>query len=146
MNNFYALPNHNVAEDGKEGEDGGEGGLAVYHKEGDMVDFEAVGEIADSRATLVGMGYDDDFVTAVDKFGGELVDVRFDAAGLGKEEVRDHSDVVGHSGGLGGIVATRYPEQNSVKCQIHLLSLTSGYEVNVLLGGCYVRKRRPQAR
>lgn len=82
-----------------------------------MVDFEAVGEIADSRATLVGMGYDDDFVTAVDEFGGELVDVRFDAAWLGKEEVGDHGDVVGHFGGLDGIVATR-SSFNSVKYRI----------------------------
>ena len=40
------------------------------------------------------------FVAAVDEFGGELIDVAFDAAGLGEEEIADHGDVVGHFGYL----------------------------------------------
>ena len=66
-----------------------------------MVDLEAVGEIADAGAAFVGVGDDDDFVAAVDELGGELVDVAFNAAGLGEEEVADHGDVVRHCRGLG---------------------------------------------
>ncbi len=66
-----------------------------------MVDFETVGEVAHAGSAGVGVGDDDDFVAAVDEFGGELVDVGFDAAGLGEEEVADHGDVVGHFGGCG---------------------------------------------
>ena len=65
-----------------------------------MVDFETVCEIADAGSALVGVGDDDDLVAAVDELGGELVDVAFNAAGLGEEEVADHGDVVGHFGGL----------------------------------------------
>lgn len=31
-----------------------------------MVDFETVGEVTYSGAAFIGVGYDDDFVTAVD--------------------------------------------------------------------------------
>ncbi len=40
------------------------------------------------------MSYDDNFVTAVDYFRGELVDVTLDASWLGEEEIANHSDVV----------------------------------------------------
>ena len=91
---------HNGAEDGKEAEDCGECGFAVDDEEGDVVDFEAVGEVAHACAALVGVRDDYDFVAAVDEFlrhvlifaswtdplrraityAGELVDVRFDAS------------------------------------------------------------------
>lgn len=62
-----------------------------------MVDLETVGEVADTGALAgVGVGYDDDFVTAVDEFRGELVDMGFNATGLREEEIADHGDVVGH--------------------------------------------------
>jgi hypothetical protein len=32
-----------------------------------MVDFEAIGEVPDTRTTFIGMGYDNDFVSPVDK-------------------------------------------------------------------------------
>lgn len=75
MDDLYALPDHDIAENGEEGEHGGEGRLAVNDEEGDMVDFEAIGEVADPRTAFIGVGYDDDFVPAVDELGGELVDV-----------------------------------------------------------------------
>lgn len=59
-----------------------------------MVDFQPVGEIPNAGPPFVGVRDDDYFVPAVDQLGGELVDVRFDAAGLGKEEVADHGDAV----------------------------------------------------
>lgn len=60
-----------------------------------MIDLEAVVEIADSLAVIVGVCDDDDLVASVDEFARELVNVRLDAAGLGEEEVANHSDVVG---------------------------------------------------
>jgi hypothetical protein len=42
------------------------------------------------------MRNDDYLMAAIDELGGELVDVAFNAAGLGKEEVADHGDVVRH--------------------------------------------------
>lgn len=94
MNNLDAFSDANVSEDGKEGEDGGKGGVAIDLEEGHVVDLDAVGEIADALAVVVGMSYDNDLVAAVDELCGELVDVRLDASRLGEEEVANHSDVV----------------------------------------------------
>lgn len=96
MHDLNFFPQNNISEYGEEGEDGGEGGFAVDDEKGDMVDFETVGQVAHAGSAGVGVGDDDDFVAAVDEFGGELVDVGFDAAGLGEEEVADHGDVVRH--------------------------------------------------
>lgn len=61
-----------------------------------MIDFEAIGKVAYSCATLIGMGDDDDLMAAVDQFGGQLVNVTFDSAWLREEEVADHGDIVRH--------------------------------------------------
>ena len=79
-----------------------------------MVDFEAVGEIADAGAAFVGVGDDDDFVAAVDELGGELVDVAFNAAGLGEEEVADHGDVVRHFQFYAGPGSRKSPFQDQI--------------------------------
>lgn len=105
MNNLDALTNADVAEDGEEGKYCGEGGLAVDDEEGHVVNLEAIGEVADALAVVVGVGDDDDLVAAVDELAGELVDVRLDAAGLREEEVADHGNAIrtpGHLGGVGG--------------------------------------------
>lgn len=96
VHNLNFLPQYDVSEDGEEGKDCRERGFAIDDKEGDMVDFQSISEIADTSAAGVSMGDDDNFVAAVDEFGGELVNVRFDSTGLGKEEVADHGDVVWH--------------------------------------------------
>jgi hypothetical protein len=62
------LADDDVPEDGEEGEHGGERSLAVDGPEGDVVDFEAIGEVADSLASLEGVGDDDDLVATVDEF------------------------------------------------------------------------------
>jgi hypothetical protein len=80
MDNFNLLPDDDVSKDWKEGEDGGEGGLAVYDEEGYVVDLEAIGQISNAGSTFVCMGDDDDFVAAIDEFGGELVYMRLDSA------------------------------------------------------------------
>jgi hypothetical protein len=67
MDNFNLLSNHDIPENREKGEDGREGGGAVDDEEGDVVDFEAVGEVADPGAPFVLVCYDDDFVAPVDE-------------------------------------------------------------------------------
>lgn len=62
---LYVLPDDDVPEGREEGEDGGEGGLAVDDEEGDVIDLESVGQIAYTGSALVGVCDDDDFVAAV---------------------------------------------------------------------------------
>lgn len=62
-----------------------------------MVDLEAIREISNTSSPFIGMGDDDDFMATIDELGRELVDVAFNAAGLGEKEVADHRDVVRHS-------------------------------------------------
>lgn len=62
------FPYDDIAKDGEEGKDGGEGCLPVYHKKGDMVDFQAVGKISHTGPAFISMGYDDDFVAAIYEF------------------------------------------------------------------------------
>lgn len=99
MNDLDLLTDDNVAKDGEEGEDGGEGSLAIDNKEGYVIDLEAVGQVADASATLVLMGDDDDLVTTVNELLRQLVDMTLDSSRLWKEEVADHGDVVRHDGG-----------------------------------------------
>lgn len=94
VDDLNALADANVSEDGKEGEDGGKGGMAIDLEEGHVVDLDAVGEVADALAVIVGVSDDDNLVSTVDELCGELVDVRLDASRLGEEEVANHSDVV----------------------------------------------------
>ena len=108
MHNLNLLPQHDIPENRKKGKHGRERGFSVNDKEGHVVDLEAVGEIADAGAAFVGVGDDDDFVAAVDELGGELVDVAFNAAGLGEKEVADHGDVVRHFQGFGNSGSTEF--------------------------------------
>lgn len=57
------LAQEDVADVGEGGEEAGEGGVDVRWREGvdgDVVDLDTVGEVADSAAWWVGMGDDDD--------------------------------------------------------------------------------------
>jgi hypothetical protein len=65
VHNLDLFADDDVSEDREEGEDGREGGLAVYHQKWHMVDLEAVGEVAHAGPAFVGVGYDDDLVSAV---------------------------------------------------------------------------------
>ena len=100
MHNLNPLPQNDIPKYRKKRKHSRERGFPVDDKERHMVDFETVGQIADARSALIGMGDDDDLVAAIDELGGELIDVAFNAAGLGEEEVADHGDVVGHFGRL----------------------------------------------
>lgn len=95
VNNLNLLSNDNIAEDRKERENGREGRFAVNDEEGDVVDLEAIGEVANPCPAFVCMGDDNHFVPTVDQFlyrrqdvfervelewlrvayGGQLVDV-----------------------------------------------------------------------
>lgn len=54
-----------IAENWKEREDRGKGSLPVDDKERYMVDFESVGQVADTCSAFVGVSDDNDFVSAV---------------------------------------------------------------------------------
>lgn len=67
MHDLDLFSDDDIAEDGKEREDCWKRGLSIYDEKGNMIDFKAISEISDSCAAFVGMGYDDDFVAAVDE-------------------------------------------------------------------------------
>lgn len=96
MYNLDLLSNNDVAEDWEEGKHGWKGRRTVNDEKGDMVDFEAVREIPHSRAPVVGVRYNDDFVSSINELGRELVDMTFDSARLGEEEIANHGDIVRH--------------------------------------------------
>lgn len=95
MHNLNLLPNHNVPEYREEGKYGWESRVPVHDKKGDMVDFEAIREISYASSTFVGMGNDDDLVSTVYEFAGELVDMTLDATRLWEEEIANDGNVVG---------------------------------------------------
>jgi hypothetical protein len=64
------LADADIAEDGEEREDGGEGGLAIDDPEGDVIDLEAVCEVSHTFPTGIGMGDDDHLVATIDEFLG----------------------------------------------------------------------------
>lgn len=98
VDDLNLLADDNVAEDGKEGKDSREGGLAVDDKKGHMIDLEAIGQVANASATLVLMCDDNDLVATINELLRQLVDVTLDTPGLREEEVADHGDVVRHDG------------------------------------------------
>lgn len=67
MNDLDALPYADVAEDREERKDGREGRLAVHNQKGDVVDLEAICEVADTLSIIVGMCDYNDLVAAVDE-------------------------------------------------------------------------------
>ena len=76
VHNLDLLPDEDLAEDGEAGEHCREGRAAVHDPVRDVIDFDAVGQVADASASgiggvvrrSVGMGDDDHLVAAVDEF------------------------------------------------------------------------------
>ena len=68
VDNINLFANDNIAKDGKEREDGRKCSFSVYDKEGDMIYFEAVGQISDTGTACIGVSNYDNFVAAVDQF------------------------------------------------------------------------------
>lgn len=94
MHNLNLFSYNNVAKYWEEGEDGGKSRCTIDDEERNMVDLEPVREVSDSSSSFVCMSDYNDLVPSIDEFGGELVDVAFDAAGLGEEEVADHRNII----------------------------------------------------
>ena len=90
VNNLDALAQHNLAENGEEGEDRRHGRLAVDDEEGNVVHLEPVGQVSHARPRAVLVCDDDDLVPAIRQLRCQLVDVRFDAAceGAGHQRAR----------------------------------------------------------
>lgn len=94
MNDIDALAQDDVAEYGEEGKDGRKTGGPVNDEEGNVINFESIGEISYSCPALISVRDDDDLVAPVPEFAGQLVNVALDSSWLWKEEVANHSDVV----------------------------------------------------
>lgn len=62
------LPYDDIAKDGKERENGGEGRLPVYHEKGNMIDFQSIRKIANTSPTFISMSDNDDFMPAIYEF------------------------------------------------------------------------------
>jgi hypothetical protein len=81
VNDVDVFSNDDIAEDREEREDGRECRFAVDDEEGDVVDLEAVREVANSSSSFVCMGNHNHFVTSVDEFlktirsSGDVVEV-----------------------------------------------------------------------
>lgn len=102
MDNLDTFSDKDVSEDGEERKDGWKCGLSVDDEKGHMIHFEPVGEIAHTLSIVMRVRDDNDLVASVYELARELVNVRFDASWLWKEEVADHGDVVApasHGGG-----------------------------------------------
>lgn len=96
MHDFDLLSEYNIPKYRKERKDSRESGFSIDDEERNMVDLEAVRKVSNAGSSFIRMSDDDDLVAAVDEFGRELIDVAFNAAGLGEKEVADHRNVVRH--------------------------------------------------
>lgn len=88
------LPNDNVAEYREKRENGRKRGRAIDDEERHVVNFEAVGQVADAGSILIRVRYDYHLVASINKSLRQLIYVTFDASWLGEEEIADHSDIV----------------------------------------------------
>lgn len=68
MHDLDFLPEYDVSKNGKEGEDSRHGRLAVHDEKRDVVDFEAICEIADACPALVCVGNNDNLVASINQF------------------------------------------------------------------------------
>lgn len=68
MNYLYLLPDDDVSEDWKEGEDRWHGGLSIDDHEWNIVNLETICQVANTGAITIGMSDDDNFVATIDEF------------------------------------------------------------------------------
>lgn len=97
MHDFDLLSYNDISEYWKEGEDSGKSSFSIDDKKRYMVDLEAIRKISNTSPPFVGMSDNDNLMASINKLGRKLVDVAFNAAGLGEKEVADHGNVVRHS-------------------------------------------------
>ena len=100
MHYFNLLSNDDVSQNRKSGEDRWKSRLSIDDEKRNMVDLQAVCQVANASSSFVCMGDNDYFVTAIDEFGRELVNMALNAPWLRKKEIADHGNVVWHVGGL----------------------------------------------
>ena len=70
VDNLNLFSNKNVSEDWEKGEDCWHGRFSIDDQEWYMIDFETIGEIVHSCASLVCMSDDNDLVAAIYQLGG----------------------------------------------------------------------------
>jgi hypothetical protein len=99
VDNLYLFSDDDIPKDWEKGEDGGHRRFPIDDQKGDMVDFETVGQVVNSCPALIGMSYDNNFMSSINQLSGELVDVAFYPSWLGKEVVAHHGDTVRHFAG-----------------------------------------------
>lgn len=68
MNNLDLFADDDIPKYREKREHRGHGRLAVYDKERDMVDFEAIGEVSNSSTSFIRMSDNDDFMSTIDEF------------------------------------------------------------------------------
>lgn len=102
MHDFDLLSQDDISEYWEEGKNSRESSFSIDDKERYVVDLEAIRKISNTTSSFICMGDDDDFMATIDELGRELVDVAFNAAGLGEKEVADHGDIVRHFEGFQG--------------------------------------------
>lgn len=75
MYNLNLFSQHYIPEYRKEAEHSRERGGTVDDQERDVIDFQAVREVAYACSSLISVRYDYNFMSAVYKLGGQLVDM-----------------------------------------------------------------------
>ena len=78
-----------------------------------MVDFETICKISYTCSAIICVCDYYHFMSSIDELCRELVDMTFDSAWLGKEEIADHCDVVGHFGGKDRRAVGQHGDQRS---------------------------------
>ena len=96
MHDLNLLSEDDIPEYWEEGEDGRKSRFSIDDKKRYMVDLETIRKVPNASSPFIRVSDDDDFMTTVDELSRELVDVAFNAAGLGEKEIADHRDVVWH--------------------------------------------------
>lgn len=75
MHNLNLFPQHNVPKDREEAKHCWKGRGSIDDQKWDMIDLDAVCEVADAGSSFVCVCDDYDFVPAVYEFSGELIDM-----------------------------------------------------------------------
>lgn len=96
MDDGDPLPHEDVPEQGQAVEERRRRRLVVHDLQGQVVDLQPVGEVADPFPVAVGVGDHQDLVASLDEALRQLVHVALHAPHVGVEEVRHHADAVGH--------------------------------------------------
>ena len=65
---LYTFANDDIPKNGEKREDGRESRLSVDDEKGNIIDFQAICEVAYTSPAFVGVRYNDDFVSAIYKF------------------------------------------------------------------------------